>query len=615
MPPQLSRLPKQKQQQQQQQQEDENNTEDTFTFEQWVDIAQKNDTVSSFYNDDDNDDNEICEVSPVTQFFDAVATYLCSYAPVTTDNNGNDNKNHITTTQSLLVEEMSWNEIANVAWAFASHGHCRTEQSEHLMATLANEAALRLQKEAIAVAKKEKIGIAPSFLSRDISQLVWSIGTLQSDNFRLSESLASFVDSIALYWLGTTQKLIDSESDTLTNERNRPFLDWSNTDLVQLAISLGHGRMDHQVLLTALFQEATYRLEYNSRRCFQEWEVSVLLWVQARLYLKDGSYEQFTKTAVRWLRQRSLSASASSAFPLQQIGIRDQEKANLAWSLTVLEAYEDNDPDMIALLRQIFQETAAAAAATTTTTGNTTTASKNSIVQLEHAHQLWQALFLIEYECPQILLVDGESIVPDCFRSFLRDKWNIEKARLKISSFRHRALSETLELMGIAHYNEHDEDIDVAIVLKEDASWTSQVSSSMRDTTNNNQWSSNTNNNKKKTEEEERQFKVAIEFDGPLHFTRESSYYDAGKEVVVPQRTLGHTVLKYRLLKRQGWAVVRVPYYEFDKIPFWASMERQRYLQRKLKTHSNLRFSANDVSEYKPLVGNKNSRKSSSRFD
>ena len=120
-----------------------------------------------------------------------------------------------------------------------------------------------------------------------------------------------------------------------------------------------------------------------------------MLWVQARLYLKDGSYEQFTKTAVRWLQQRSLSAAAS-AFPLQQIGIRDQEKADLAWSLTVLEAYKDNDPDMIALLRQIFQETAAAAAATITTTGNTTTASKNSIVQLEHAHQLWQALFLIK---------------------------------------------------------------------------------------------------------------------------------------------------------------------------------------------------------------------------
>ena len=75
-----------------------------------------------------------------------------------------------------------------------------------------------------------------------------------------------------------------------------------------------------------------------------------------------------------------------------------------------------------------------------------------------------------------------------------------------------------------------------------------------------------------------------------------------------PPRALGHTVLKYRLLKKQGWTVVRVPYYEFDRIPFWASMERQRYLQRKLKTHANIRFSGVDKSEYKAPTPNKQSR-------
>ena len=75
-----------------------------------------------------------------------------------------------------------------------------------------------------------------------------------------------------------------------------------------------------------------------------------------------------------------------------------------------------------------------------------------------------------------------------------------------------------------------------------------------------------------------------------------------------PPRALGHTVLKYKLLKKQGWTVVRIPYYEFDRIPFWASMERQRYLQRKLKTHANIRFSVIDVSEYKAPVPNKQSR-------
>ena len=97
----------------------------------------------------------------------------------------------------------------------------------------------------------------------------------------------------------------------------------------------------------------------------------------------------------------------------------------------------------------------------------------------------------------------------------------------------------------------------------------------------------------------------AVEFDGPLHFTREA-VDELGNKVLL--RTLGHTALKYRLLKRQGWAVVRVPFYEFDKIPFWASMERQRYLQRLLKTHGKLRFSTSDKSEYKAPVANRQSR-------
>lgn len=100
-------------------------------------------------------------------------------------------------------------------------------------------------------------------------------------------------------------------------------------------------------------------------------------------------------------------------------------------------------------------------------------------------------------------------------------------------------------------------------------------------------------------------FVSAVEFDGPLHFTREA--FDELGNKIAP-RTLGHTALKYRLLKQQGWAVVRVPYYEFDKIPFWASMERQRYLQRLLKTHAHICFSEVDVSEYKAIAPNRRSR-------
>jgi hypothetical protein len=133
--------------------------------------------------------------------------------------------------------------------------------------------------------------------------------------------------------------------------------------------------------------------------------------------------------------------------------------------------------------------------------------------------------------------------------------------------------------MGVAHYNEHDEDIDVAIILKPHASWTHET---------------NDSNNIDG-------MKVAVEFDGPNHFTRQ---YEGS----APPRALGHTVLKYRLLKSQGWTVIRVPFYEYDKIPFWASMERQRYIQRLLKTHGNIQFSDVDISNYKAPVSNRSSR-------
>ena len=139
--------------------------------------------------------------------------------------------------------------------------------------------------------------------------------------------------------------------------------------------------------------------------------------------------------------------------------------------------------------------------------------------------------------------------------------------------------------MGVDHYNEHDEDIDVAIVLKRNAAWTHETQGN---------------------EESNENVSVAVEFDGPNHFTREQEA--SSKRQQNKPRALGHTVLKYRLLKKQGWTVVRVPYFEFDKIPFWASMERQRYLQRKLKTHANIKFSDVDVSEYKTLTPDFKSR-------
>jgi len=251
-----------------------------------------------------------------------------------------------------------------------------------------------------------------------------------------------------------------------------------------------------------------------------------------------------------------------------RIGLGAQEQANIAWSLTVLDKYRS--PESIQLLQKIF-------------TGSSASSARGNRIGLEHAHQLWQSVCILEDDCPEAL---GNVARTTAFYSFLRDSWFREKSRPKLSSERHKNISKTLDLMGVLHYNEHDEDIDVAIVLKLDSEWTHTAD---------------------KGYGAETKRKVAVEFDGPTHFTRPRPPIQVGQKPL-PPRALGHTVLKYKILKRQGWAVVRVPYYEFDKIPFWASMERQRYLQRKLKTHANIRFSRIDVSEYKAQVANRQSR-------
>lgn len=527
VPPQLGRIPNSNKKQRKQQ----SNVE-FVTFEQWT--------------QEDNDDEEFGNGTPegvIDRFFDAAGNALCE--PVEDESKGRNNSDYDDWGLGApLMESCSWKEIANVAWAYASHGYCQTPSSEAVIRGLADEAAIRL---------RESQAVQP----RDIAQLVWAIGTLQSDNFRLADDLVVLLDAVACHW-----GLVETHAGT-TMSNQRPLHQWSCPDLVQLAISSAHGRIDNRPLLRAVYEEALFRLQdtdggaYTQRKNFRLWEVSVLLWAQARLYLREPEgqvFEKFASEAPKWL-VRSIDQNIES---LEDIGIGDQEQANLAWSLTVLEQYESEDASR--LLKAIFKEASASS-------------EKRHVIQLEHAHQLWQALYMLEEDCPSAV-VD----VPRWFRDYLQEKWSVEKARRKKSSARHRSLSDTLKLMNVAHFNEHDEDIDVAIVLREGASWTSQT-----------------------TRAEQGKFKVAVEFDGPNHFTRETGM---GEQ----PRALGHTVFKYRLLKREGWTVVRVPYYEFDKIPFWASQERQRYLQRLLKTHANLRFSAVDVSEYKAPVPNRQTR-------
>eukprot|EP00536_Pseudo-nitzschia_multiseries_P007731 jgi/Psemu1/196289/e_gw1.184.67.1 len=503
------------------------------------------------------DDNEIYkDVTGTDMLFDAIGYALCRKS------------------QSTMLEGCTWSELANIGWAFASHGRCRSPESETLLKNVAQEASKRLKEDGTIANNRNY----QKFLVRDITQLLWSLGTLQSDNFRLADDLVILVDSLT-----TNLRLGTKKGSSFA--MGRPLRLWSCADLVQTSVALAHARIDEQLLLRAIYSEGINRLMEGSslpmgegRRTFHPWEASILLWAQARLYLTEQEgfeFAEFAEDAPLFFLEALREHHGS--FVESQIG--SQEQANIVWSLVILEKFDS--PEAIKLIDLIFEEAAR-------------DCKENKSMQLEHAHQLWQAYFVLQEECPGAV-----RRVPEWFVSYLKEKWSLEKARLKLSSARHQSLSSTLALMGVDHINEHEEDIDVAIILQPNAVWVHET---------------NMDEDKMSepgTDEEEDHVSVAVEFDGPNHFTRVRSEPQV-KGVLAsppePPRALGHTVLKYRLLKKQGWTVVRVPYYEFDKIPFWASMERQRYLQRKLKTHANIQFSQVDVSEYKALTPNRESR-------
>lgn len=510
---------------------------DLMKFEQW---GPQDNAVEACHTLD--------ESCPAGVLFDMIGRALCE--PVRSIRELDEEYDPAVVSRRL--EQCKWSELANVAWAFASHGRSCSEDAQNLLMAISSEGSRRL---------RENGDETKLVLSRDIAQIIWSLGTLQADNYRLGDSHVQFVDAVADYY---------SSVNAVNEPSNSPFRNWNCPDIVQVALSLAHSRLDMLPMLQSLYAEALNRLNADelgsradmNRKSFLAWEISVLLWAQARFHLTAENGDVFDSFA------RQVAATIGSAMQggslFREIGIGPQEQANIAWSLTVLELYDCKAAT--SLLGAIFSEAASSC-------------DEEGTIQLEHAHQLWQSLYLLEDECPSCV-----EAVPAWFRNYLSEKWNLEKARRKISSARHRALSKTLALMGVDHYNEHDEDIDVAIVLKPDATWTHET----------------------ETSSVQEGVRVAVEFDGPAHFTRIRMPEDGSKPE--PPRALGHTVLKYRLLKKQGWTVVRVPFYEFDKIPFWASMERQRYLQRLLKTHGNLKFSTVDVSEYKAPVANRQSR-------
>lgn len=475
-----------------------------ITFEQW----------GSFGRAKTQEDSRLIQTSELVtgKLFDSIASVLCSPSgQVVAETDQKDLGLH--DGHRFFLAECSWSELANVGWSFASHGRCKSHESEVLLQNLAREACKRLS---FRERSKE------TFLVRDIAQLLWALGTSQADNFRIADDMVLLVEALTDY--------LGAGVQAPTFARGRQLARWSCADLVQVALSLAHARIDELSLLRAIYAESHHRLleidhsdlnKNDDRTSFRPWEVSILLWAQARLHLTNEQgeiFEDFAVDAPRFL----LSSLRNDGRCLFDSGIGAQEQANIAWSLTVLQRHQSKEA--IRLLNMIFLASANACR-------------DNHTIQLEHAHQLWQAYFLLEEESPDCI-----RDVPSWFAEYLESRWTLEKGKVKHSSARHRSLSQTLDLMGVRHYNEHDEDIDVAIILKDDASWTHETDSA---------------------EKSQKRKSIAVEFDGPNHFTRERQ---------ANPRALGHTILKYRLLKKQGWSVVRVPYFEFDKIPFWASM-------------------------------------------
>eukprot|EP00592_Proboscia_alata_P007847 CAMPEP_0194366088 /NCGR_PEP_ID=MMETSP0174-20130528/14093_1 /TAXON_ID=216777 /ORGANISM="Proboscia alata, Strain PI-D3" /LENGTH=1061 /DNA_ID=CAMNT_0039141071 /DNA_START=269 /DNA_END=3454 /DNA_ORIENTATION=- len=603
----------------------------------------------------------------MTEIKSSIDTLFEHCAASLNSNNASPNHNHEKEATAVsyspsVFSTMDWHEMANIAWSYATKLHITTE-SQILMTNLVDEALHRMEMQKRQQSNRVNNNIIKS---RDVSILAWSVSVMSVSNYRLGDVLERLIIGIAEYYYPQGNGVKEEEYDTrnspslpslsLTKNNNSFNTQWKAKDVVQTLIAMSYGRIDHTNLLAQLFQQALVicqkQQQQSSGDYFQTWELSVLLWVQAKLHLTESIHPvfmEFTVEAIELLAStisvkdtgttaiRSFESDTSNndnnefkgKHRQQQKRVMSnlgaQEMANLPWSLTVLL------PNLEHYIST--SETAAATATNDITSFETRARARKVIANVntlftnifqqtlaqferdpesltpEHAHQLWQAYSLLLQHDKEnnnnnvntnnnnysSMVSSPQELLSPQFLAHLQNMWNREKNRQKVSSMRHKSLSETLNLMRIKHYNEHDEDIDVAIVLRADSGWTHTAEFGECDDdldcsayhVNGGGYNSNSGNVHQK---------LAVEFDGPDHFTRNG------------RRALGHTVLKYRLLKMQGWTVVRVPYYEFDKIPFWASMERQRYLQRLLKTHPNLSFSQADVSEYKKIVPNRKSR-------
>ena len=271
-------------------------------FEQW--------TLNSVGDDEILKNSGVdSEAETVTgKFLDIVGRALS--APITSKSNG---MNRTVTVQSERIRQCTWSELANVAWAFAAHGRACSDDAEHLLNKIGQEATSRL----VSPTSQMETNTA---LSRDIAQIIWSLGVLQADNFRLGDVLVDFVSAVAS--TARSEGLID-------------FRNWSCPDIGQVVLALAHARIDDAFLVDSLFTEACRRFKMeglSGAYRWKAWETSILLWAQARLYLTESRGSVYTEFPSRAIFDIKSSLHHEKSF--QKIGIGPQEQANIAWSLT-----------------------------------------------------------------------------------------------------------------------------------------------------------------------------------------------------------------------------------------------------------------------------------------
>ena len=169
-------------------------------------------------------------------------------------------------------------------------------------------------------------------------------------------------------------------------------------------------------------------------------------------------------------------------------------------------------------------------------------------------NQLYQVYCLLRLQAPEAVAGVSRELV-----LAMEAAWSTSKEREKRTTNRQAAVAKVLENMQIRHEVEAEQDIDILLP----------------------------------------DFGVALEVDGPAHFLRNTGH------------PMGHTIMKRRLLQLMGYNVISVPHFEWDRIPYWSSMELKRYLQRKCQTDEVLYYNQLDCSRVKPFPprGKKN------RFD